>query len=247
MFKPCSTARLFTPSILHDVDAVVYTDLDFLFLAPIEELWSHFRIMDERMYIGAAQDNEKGSCLAYYSMTPLPARGPMGLNAGLLLLNLTRMRRADFVSEAVDIYVRNKWAIFLIDQDIINIFVHYRPEAVLDLTCNWNYQRGHCAYVLNQCHEAVSKGIFVLHGCTCAFVNRVFPTFKAVYETFRDFDESAHSLEDLLDQMNDALGRMQVHCNAGPQLFTKSLEKIVSRRLNGSDSRQYWNSGKISQ
>ncbi|CAG0900409.1 unnamed protein product, partial [Darwinula stevensoni] len=92
MFKPCSTARLFTPSILHDVDAVVYTDLDFLFLAPIEELWSHFRSMDGRMYIGAAQDNEKGSCLAYYSMTPLPARGPMGLNAGLLLLNLTRMR-----------------------------------------------------------------------------------------------------------------------------------------------------------
>ena len=39
---PCASFRLFLPEVLSDVDSVLYVDSDVLFLAPPQDLWSHF-------------------------------------------------------------------------------------------------------------------------------------------------------------------------------------------------------------
>ncbi|KAK8723211.1 hypothetical protein OTU49_011912 [Cherax quadricarinatus] len=41
LYKPCSSQRLFMPSLLKDVDALVHVDADVVFLALLEELWRH--------------------------------------------------------------------------------------------------------------------------------------------------------------------------------------------------------------
>lgn len=61
MFRLCATERLFIPDILHDEDAVIYIDTDFIFMTPPEELWSKFDNFD------ALQHAAMAPCLARYS------------------------------------------------------------------------------------------------------------------------------------------------------------------------------------
>ncbi|KAH6941346.1 hypothetical protein HPB50_016681 [Hyalomma asiaticum] len=54
LFKPCASQRLFLPSMLPDVDAVIYVDADVLFLSPIEKLWQHFAAMNSSHLAGVS-------------------------------------------------------------------------------------------------------------------------------------------------------------------------------------------------
>lgn len=50
-----------------------------------------------------------------------------GVNSGVMLMNLTRMRKFKWVDYVVPIYKEYKLKITWGDQDIINIIFHYHP------------------------------------------------------------------------------------------------------------------------
>ncbi|XP_018333778.1 glucoside xylosyltransferase 1 isoform X2 [Agrilus planipennis] len=58
LFKPCASQRLFLPSVLHDVDSILYVDTDTLFLTPPEKIWEHFYKMNSSQMAALAPEHE---------------------------------------------------------------------------------------------------------------------------------------------------------------------------------------------
>ena len=56
-----------------------------------------------------------------------PYYGRLGVNSGVMLMNLTRMRNINWNSDVYPIYKEYKTKITWGDQDILNIMFHYRP------------------------------------------------------------------------------------------------------------------------
>ena len=90
MFRMCATARLFIDFMLPKVDAGIFLDTDILLMDDIKGLWAHFSQFSPSQVMGmAATEN------IYSTVENLPYFGPpgVGLNAGVIMMNLTRMRR----------------------------------------------------------------------------------------------------------------------------------------------------------
>ena len=106
MFRMCATARLFIDFMLPSVDAGIFLDTDILLMDDIkvsplkitslfsilniQSLWEHFRLFSPSQVMGmAATEN------IYSTVENIPYFGPpgVGLNAGVIMMNLTRMRR----------------------------------------------------------------------------------------------------------------------------------------------------------
>ena len=89
MFRMCATARLFIDYILPDIDSGIFLDTDILLFDDIRGLWSHFANFSPSQVMGLAPVEN-----IYSTEENLPYFGPpgVGLNAGVMMLNLTRMR-----------------------------------------------------------------------------------------------------------------------------------------------------------
>ena len=90
MFRICATARLFIHEMFPDLDAGIFLDTDIVLMDNIRNLWNHFSQFNSAQVMGmAATEN------IYSSISYIPYFGPpgVGLNAGVILMNLTRMRR----------------------------------------------------------------------------------------------------------------------------------------------------------
>jgi hypothetical protein len=81
----------------------------------------------------------------YHSLLP---NSISGVNSGVMLMNLTRMRAFSWTDYVVPIYKEYKLKITWGDQDIINIIFHFHPgnfmhsssqalQAILDLGCQF--------------------------------------------------------------------------------------------------------------
>ncbi len=51
-----------------------------------------------------------------------------GLNAGVMLMNLTRMRQVDWMRDIAALYKEHHKRLSLGDQDLINVYFHYYPS-----------------------------------------------------------------------------------------------------------------------
>lgn len=63
--------------------------------------------------------------------TKLIFRILLGVNSGVMLMNLTRMRQFQWTEYVVPIYKKFKLRITWGDQDIINIIFHYHPGNII--------------------------------------------------------------------------------------------------------------------
>lgn len=127
LFKPCASQRLFLPTILTDVDSLLYVDTDVLFMTPVETVWSHFAKMNASQMVALAPEHEEPNVGWYNRFARHPYYGPLGVNSGVMLMNLTRMRKFQWVEYVIPIYEKYKLKITFGDQDIINIIFHYHP------------------------------------------------------------------------------------------------------------------------
>jgi UDP-xylose:glucoside alpha-1,3-xylosyltransferase len=59
-----------------------------------------------------------------------PYYGKLGLNSGVMLMNLTRMRQFEFTDKLKPIYETYKYNITWGDQCLLNILFHYYPGSV---------------------------------------------------------------------------------------------------------------------
>jgi len=180
LFKPCASQRLFLPSLLLDVDSLLYVDTDTLFLTTPLKVWEHFDLMDDSQMAAVAPEHEDHATGWYNRFARHPYYGELGVNSGVMLMNLTRMRQFQWEKYVIPVYHEYKTKITWGDQDIINIVFHFHPEKLYVYPCNYNYRPDHCMY-MSVCKPAEKNGVYVLHGNRGSFHSEKQPAFKAIY------------------------------------------------------------------
>jgi lipopolysaccharide biosynthesis glycosyltransferase len=97
-----------TPSgfqlILKDVDSVLYVDTDILFLNPVDELWALLSRFDASQLAAMAPEHEEPRIGWYNRFARHPYYGATGVNSGVMLMNMTRIREKRF-KVVIDLFV----------------------------------------------------------------------------------------------------------------------------------------------
>ncbi|XP_063367598.1 glucoside xylosyltransferase 1 [Cydia amplana] len=186
LFSKCAAQRLFIPKLITHIDAMIYVDTDTLFLGPADELWLKFSLFNISQISAMALENDNPNVSWYPRFAKHPFYGKYGLNSGVMLMNLTRMRDFGWVDYVTPIML--KWKLYIPwgDQDIINVIFHYHPRAVLELSCRYNYRTDQCMYG-DACPDATAAGVFLLHGSRKAFHAHKQPAFEAVYRAVEEW------------------------------------------------------------
>ncbi|KAF3859571.1 hypothetical protein F7725_021970 [Dissostichus mawsoni] len=215
LFKPCASQRLFLPLILKDIDSVVYVDSDILFLQPVDRLWAFLTRFNSSQLAAMAPEHEEPRIAWYNRFARHPYYGKTGINSGVMLMNMTRMRSMFFKKYKLNI----TWG----DQDLLNIIFHHNPECLLEFPCMWNYRPDHCIYGSN-CASAEEDGINILHGNRGVYHDHKQPAFRAVYEAIRKYPFGADPVTSLLDPLEEQLlTTTHTYCGKSHPLLTKRL------------------------
>lgn len=82
--------------ILKDVDSLLYVDTDVLFLRPIEDIWKLLWQFNSTQLAAMAPEHEIPRIGWYSRFAQHPFYGSAGVNSGVMLMNLTRIRSSQF-------------------------------------------------------------------------------------------------------------------------------------------------------
>lgn len=150
-----------------------------------------------------------------------------GVNSGVMLMNLTRMRTFHWGEYVASVYHRWRTQLTWGDQDIINIIFHFHPDKLLLLNCDTNYRPDQCTYG-SACASAAEQGARVLHGSRSAFHFAKQPAFSAVHKAARDYqlgtDPNKHFLQPLIENLKNA---PESNCGKMSNVFTKIPIKLL--------------------
>ncbi|KAM8758847.1 glucoside xylosyltransferase 2 isoform 2-T2 [Rhynchonycteris naso] len=141
LFKPCAAQRLFLPVILKDVDSLLYVDTDVLFLRPVDDIWKLLRQFNSTQLAAMAPEHEIPRIGWYSRFAQHPFYGSTGVNSGVMLMNLTRIRSAKFKNSMIPtglawedmlypLYQKYKNDITWGDQDLLNIIFYFNPVSL---------------------------------------------------------------------------------------------------------------------
>ena len=127
--------RVFLGTILpEDVSKVIYLDCDLVVNGSIKEFWNT-DISD--VSLGCVEDMWSGRPESYQRLSYSPEYSYF--NAGVLLVNLDRLRRNGFDKRAMEYLVKNSDRLVLYDQDLLNALLHDDKKFVGH---RWNVQDG---------------------------------------------------------------------------------------------------------
>ncbi|ESO85785.1 hypothetical protein LOTGIDRAFT_130505 [Lottia gigantea] len=227
LFKPCASQRLFVPQILTDVDSLIYVDSDVLFISSIDQLYHHFTLFNSTQLAGFTLESEDLATGWYNRFARHPYYGVVGVNSGVMLMNLTRLRQSQFLSSVKRYYDEYHLKLTWGDQDLINIYFHYFPHQIFILSCEYNYRADHCMY-MSVCKKSEEDGVKLLHGSRRIFFNEKQPAFKAVYTALKDHLFSSSVRYQLVTKIKRLLKDTE-HTSCGKlgsnkDIFTKQLE-----------------------
>ena len=96
-------------------------------LRPVEDLWNHFKHFDNVQLASMAPEGEETALSWYPRFARHPFYGKNGMNSGVMLMNLTRMRTFDWTEKILEAYHKYKLSITWGDQDLLNIIFHDHP------------------------------------------------------------------------------------------------------------------------
>nr|XP_018671616.2 glucoside xylosyltransferase 1-like isoform X1 [Ciona intestinalis] len=253
-YKPCGSFRLLLPMVLKDVtDAAIYSDSDVIFIKPIDELWAQLKEMDERQV--AAISPTAGHPLGGSKLNEnfiSHSTGLFQINTGVMVLNFTRMLSSDWLlfhdehkTDQSELR-RVKYGIDLLlpyydeykekaehDQKLLNIMFHFNPSLLRQLPCSWNFKNNFCQDEDNTCSVAERGGAGAVHGITSAFFNDVNPTFRALYESFLQYDFEPNLDKYLLQPYLQQLAETAegTFCLTKSHVITTSLKSSVGRLM----------------
>jgi UDP-xylose:glucoside alpha-1,3-xylosyltransferase len=94
-YAPCASLRLFFPQLLSDHDSAIYLDTDLLFFQDPRGLSSYFSTFNEGTMAAMAAD-QYGFCPEHF-VKEVKYPGKSGVNSGIILMNLTRMRENSWI------------------------------------------------------------------------------------------------------------------------------------------------------
>ncbi|KAM4650966.1 glucoside xylosyltransferase 2 [Discoglossus pictus] len=240
LFKPCAAQRLFLPVILQDVDSLLYVDTDVLFLRPLDDLWAFLKRFNDTQLAAMAPEHEIPKIGWYSRFARHPFYGTTGVNSGVMLMNLTRIRKQQFKNNMIPagltweemlhpLYQKYKNYITWGDQDLLNIIFSFNPESLYVFPCQWNYRPDHCMYGSN-CKGAEEDGVSILHGNRGVYHDDKQPAFKAFYEVIRDYPFDGNLFQAMYYPLQSKfLESVHTLCGRIPQVFLKQIEKTMKR------------------
>ena len=127
--------RVFLDRILPaDIDKVIYLDCDIIVNGPIREFWEQDI---SGVSIGAVDDMSGGVASYYERLHYSPEHGYF--NAGVLLMNLAKLRRDGFSARASEFLEQRASELAFFDQDLLNALLHTDKKM---LPLRWNIQHG---------------------------------------------------------------------------------------------------------
>lgn len=173
--------------------------------------------------------NPKTNWNLNHRTAPFPSK--YGLNAGIMLMNLTRMREINFFSELEPISQKYKGLLPWFDQDVINVYFYQYPEKYLMLPCKWNFLTAHCNNK-SFCDSAEKDGIALLHGSKGCFHNDYELAFRAIYLSFKTYSFGSDLRKNLIEYIEEYLSYIESNCSKNSKIFTKNLEKILQLKSN---------------
>lgn len=119
--------RLFIPKFIpNDIEKVLYLDVDLIVLGNITELFS----IDTSNYAACAVEDAPND-----SLIPEYAKLSNYFNAGVLLLNLKKLRAQNFTEKALEFILQKPNLLKFYDQDVINAVL---KNQILPLPLEWN-------------------------------------------------------------------------------------------------------------
>uniref|UniRef100_A0A7N4PEF6 Glucoside xylosyltransferase 1 n=2 Tax=Sarcophilus harrisii TaxID=9305 RepID=A0A7N4PEF6_SARHA len=224
--------------ILKEVDSLLYVDTDILFLRPVDDIWSLLKKFNSTQIAAMAPEHEEPRIGWYNRFARHPYYGKTGINSGVMLMNMTRMRRKYFKNDMTT--ARLQWGEILMpllkkyklnitwgDQDLLNIMFFHNPESLFVFPCQWNYRPDHCIYGSN-CREAEEEGIFILHGNRGVYHDDKQPVFRAVYEALRNCSFEDDKVHSLLHPLELELQKtVHTYCGRIHKIFMKQLTKSI--------------------
>ncbi|KAK4302865.1 hypothetical protein Pmani_025090 [Petrolisthes manimaculis] len=164
-WRPCVWAKLFLAESLPNEDAVVYVDTDVVFLGPGEDLWWLLKSLGPQQALALAPEPQ------YQRDQPSrPFAGRVGLNTGMMALNLTRLRQLDGggLGSAV-LRAGMMTPSPRHDQDALNHYLSLNPHLLLEVSSRWNFLPSSCFREAPECTDCISAGITLLHGADMSF------------------------------------------------------------------------------
>ncbi|KAK3927943.1 Glucoside xylosyltransferase 1 [Frankliniella fusca] len=229
LFKPCASQRLFLPvrytcikcpvlkGILSQTDSVLYVDTDTLFLSPLKHIWNHFKAMNSSQMAALAFEHEDPNTGWYNRFAHHPFYGPYGVNSGVMLMNLTRMRKFHWEDYVIPVYKEFK---LKITWDKLYIY-----------PCRFNYRSDHCMY-MSVCSSAEKEGVAVLHGSRGTFHSEKQPAFRAVFQAFEEYQLGSDLNQHLLLPLKAYLDETaHTHCGQIRSVFTKAMDNYFPQSI----------------
>lgn len=120
-------ARLMLPRLLPEDDFVIYSDTDMLWLAPVEALWAKRKADKVACVVRDGYPETEAREAAWCAREGLPFQPERYFCAGLLLLNLKKMREERIIEQTFDFLVLHPDCKFA-DQTAFNILLRDRVE-----------------------------------------------------------------------------------------------------------------------
>ncbi|KAH6941286.1 hypothetical protein HPB50_015746 [Hyalomma asiaticum] len=203
LFKACASQRLFLPSMLPAVDALIYVDSDVMLLSPIEKLWQQFAAMNNSHLVALVPETESNYTNWYLYSAKHPFYKPLGVNSGVMLMNLTRMREFRWEERVLPLQEIYGDKIAWGDQDLINILFSLHPDRLLVLPCRWNYRTDHCMDGTYCDGEAPA----VVHGSRNLFLHDNEPAFWALRQAMMQYKLGESLKDGFIAPLKDGLRR----------------------------------------
>ncbi|RWS11165.1 Glucoside xylosyltransferase 1-like protein [Dinothrombium tinctorium] len=199
--------------------------------------------MSESQIAAMTPEQEDYSIGWYNRFAKHPYVEPLGVNSGVMLMNLTRMRNIEWASYLPSILDKYDSEIVWGDQDIINIYFHSHKgkishlltseiifvsklDQLLVIPCEWNFRPDHCIYS-EVCKTAKVGGAQLLHGNRDSFINDKLPVFKIIFNAIKEYEFNSEIRANLLLPLIKQLQIMQ-HTSCGKSYATiiKSLTSM---------------------
>ena len=237
-YKICATAKMFFPDLLPELDAGIYLDYDILMLGDPALLWDRFKLFSPFTALALAPVDATYRMKKENQRIPFYGLPQVGLNGGVALMNLTRLRALSgggFIGAVRSIWNEYKGNLQFAEQDILNLVGVQAPYLLQPLPCEWNFMIFQCS--IYTCPAARQDGFGLIHGAGDVFYGRMtyfdevlFTVAKFWFEQDVQNWDSAIGLVDLEARLEKAKEKKRGNCANVPgfnEMLLIRLRNIV--------------------
>lgn len=221
---------------MNDIDSVLYLDTDTLFISPVYDVWKYFRDFNSSQIAALSPEHEDANVGWYNRFSRHPYYGKLGVNSGVMLMNLTRMREFKWNLYMLPLYKEYKLKITWGDQDLINILFAYYPDKLYVFPCEFNYRPDHCMY-MSVCDAP--NGIQILHGNRGYFHSEKQPIFSTIHRLVEEYQLGTDVYRNLVAPLESALSSEDIQhttCGKITDKFLKIFKQTFKENIFYYDS-----------